>query len=293
MTRKGVDLSEMNGDVDFQALKKAGVEFVILRCGYGSDYLNQDDKRFSENVRKAETAGIPWGAYLYSYARTTAMAQSEAQHTLRVLNGQKPLYGVWYDVEDSSQAGSDLISICETYCQILEESGLYCGIYSMLSWLQGKLNSSRLDRFDKWVAQWNSTCSYQKPYGLWQYTDRLLIAGKAFDGNYAYKDYPGIIGGMHSAKKEDQSMTEQQIQSLVKQSIEDYFTQLGKKPIPTWAINQVEEVKVLGLMQGDGDGSFRPQSFTTRAELATTLLNLLGSDALRETVAETVRKIIF
>lgn len=293
MTRKGVDLSEMNGDVDFQALKKAGVEFVILRCGYGSDYLNQDDKRFSENVRKAETAGIPWGAYLYSYARTTAMAQSEAQHTLRVLNGQKPLYGVWYDVEDSSQAGSDLVSICETYCQMLEGSGLYCGIYSMLSWLQGKLNSSRLDRFDKWVAQWNSTCSYQKPYGLWQYTDRLLIAGKAFDGNYAYKDYPGIIGGMHSAKKEDQSMTEQQIQSLVKQSIEDYFTQLGKKPIPTWAINQVEEVKVLGLMQGDGDGSFRPQSFTTRAELATTLLNLLGSDALRETVAETVREIIF
>lgn len=292
MTRKGVDLSEMNGDVDFQALKKAGVEFVILRCGYGSDYLNQDDKRFSENVRKAETAGIPWGAYLYSYARTTAMAQSEAQHTLRVLNGQKPLYGVWYDVEDSSQAGSDLVSICETYCQMLEGSGLYCGIYSMLSWLQGKLNSSRLDGFDKWVAQWNSTCSYQKPYGLWQYTDRLLIAGKAFDGNYAYKDYPGIIGGMHSAKKEDQSMTEQQIQSLVKQSIEDYFTQLGKKPIPTWAKNQVEEVKVLGLMQGDGDGSFRPQSFTTRAELATTLLNLLGSDALRETVAETVREII-
>ncbi len=292
MTRKGVDLSEMNGDVDFQALKKAGVEFVILRCGYGSDYLNQDDKRFSENVRKAETAGIPWGAYLYSYARTTAMAQSEAQHTLRVLNGQKPLYGVWYDVEDSSQAGSDLVSICETYCQMLEGSGLYCGIYSMLSWLQGKLNSSRLDGFDKWVAQWNSTCSYQKPYGLWQYTDRLLIVGKAFDGNYAYKDYPGIIGGMHSAKKEDQSMTEQQIQSLVKQSIEDYFTQLGKKPIPTWAINQVEEVKVLGLMQGDGDGSFRPQSFTTRAELATTLLNLLGSDALRETVAETVREII-
>lgn len=292
MTRKGVDLSEMNGDVDFQALKKAGVEFVILRCGYGSDYLNQDDKRFSENVRKAETAGIPWGAYLYSYARTTAMAQSEAQHTLRVLNGQKPLYGVWYDVEDSSQAESDLVSICETYCQMLEGSGLYCGIYSMLSWLQGKLNSSRLDRFDKWVAQWNSTCSYQKPYGLWQYTDRLLIAGKAFDGNYAYKDYPGIIGGMHSAKKEDQPMTEQQIQSLVKQSIEDYFTQLGKKPIPTWAKNQVEEVKVLGLMQGDGDGSFRPQSFTTRAELATTLLNLLGSDALRETVAETVREII-
>ena len=71
---KGVDISEMNGSVDFAALKSAGVEFVIIRCGFGSDYINQDDKRFEENIRKAEAAGMPWGAYLYSYATTTSMA---------------------------------------------------------------------------------------------------------------------------------------------------------------------------------------------------------------------------
>ena len=68
MQKKGVDISEHNGSVDFQALKNAGVQFAILRLGYGSDYVSQDDSRFSENVRKAETAGMPWGAYLYSYA---------------------------------------------------------------------------------------------------------------------------------------------------------------------------------------------------------------------------------
>ena len=76
MAVKGVDLSEMNGAVDFQALKNAGVQFVILRCGYGSDFTHQDDKRFGENVAKAQAAGLPWGCYLYSYAVDRDMAQS-------------------------------------------------------------------------------------------------------------------------------------------------------------------------------------------------------------------------
>ena len=46
---KGVDLSEHNGNVDFAALRAAGVEFVLLRLGYGSDYAHQDDARFTEN----------------------------------------------------------------------------------------------------------------------------------------------------------------------------------------------------------------------------------------------------
>lgn len=167
MAIKGVDISEMNGSVDFSALKNAGVQFVIIRCGFGSDYTNQDDKRFAENVKKAEAAGMPWGAYLCSYATTNAMAKSEAQHTLRVLNGKKPAYGVWYDVEDASQSGADLVSICETYCIAIEAAGLYCGIYPMLAWMNGKLNSSRLDKYDKWVAQWSSSCDYAKPYGMW------------------------------------------------------------------------------------------------------------------------------
>ena len=107
MAIKGVDVSEMNGSVDFQALKAAGIQFVLIRCGYGSDYPFQDDACFAENVRKADTAGMPWGAYLYSYAKNADMAKSEAAHTLRVLNGRKPAYGVWYDVEDSQQAGCD------------------------------------------------------------------------------------------------------------------------------------------------------------------------------------------
>ena len=101
LPKRGIDISEFNGSVDIAALQ-GQVDFVIIRCGYGSDYANQDDPQFEANVKKCQAAGIPWGTYLYSYAKTKAMAQSEAAHTLRLLQGRRPPYGVWYDVEDSS-----------------------------------------------------------------------------------------------------------------------------------------------------------------------------------------------
>lgn len=195
MAVKGVDVSYANGNVDFGALKDAGIQFVIIRCGYGGDYRNQDDAQFENNVKNAESIGIPWGVYLYSYAKNSTMAQNEAQHVLRLLNGRKPAYGVWYDVEDPQIAGCDLVANCVTFCKAMEEAGLYCGIYSMLGWLKSKLDSPLLDKYDKWVAQWNATCDYKQPYGIWQYTDKLVICGKVFDGNYAYKDYPALTGG--------------------------------------------------------------------------------------------------
>ena len=102
MAVHGVDLSENNGAVDFAALQAAGAKFVLLRCGYGNDLAEQDDKRFLENVRKARDFGLPWGAYLYSYAMTAGEAESEAAHALRLLEqAGKPPYGVWFDMEDA------------------------------------------------------------------------------------------------------------------------------------------------------------------------------------------------
>ena len=117
LPKRGIDISEFNGSVDIAALQ-GQVDFVIIRCGYGSDYANQDDPQFEANVKKCQAAGIPWGTYLYSYAKTKAMAQSEAAHTLRLLQGRRPPYGVWYDAEDSSlPSGEALIDNVVAYCQ--------------------------------------------------------------------------------------------------------------------------------------------------------------------------------
>ena len=274
MQKKGVDISEHNGSVDFQALKNAGVQFVILRLGYGSDYVSQDDSRFSENVRKAETAGMPWGAYLYSYAKTAAMAKSEAQHALRLLAGKKPAYGVWFDVEDGQIAGADLAVTCQTFCGAMEAAGVYAGIYASLSWLNGKLDSPLLDKYDKWVAQWNSICTYKKPDGIWQFTDSVAVSGKNFDGNWAYKDYPSIIQAMGEPEKEEPELTEAEVKIIARREIEAYFGELAKKPAADWAQEAVEFVQAEGLMRGDAEGGFRPQSFITRQEVAAVLKNL-------------------
>ena len=76
--KKGVDISSVNGDVDIQKIKDAGYDFVMIRCGFGSDIKSQDDSQFENNVRKCEKIGMPWGTYLYSSALTVDEAKSEA-----------------------------------------------------------------------------------------------------------------------------------------------------------------------------------------------------------------------
>ena len=83
--KKGVDISSNNGKVSIEKIKTAGYDFVMIRAGFGEDIAEQDDTRWEENVRKCEEAGVPWGAYFYSYACSEASARSELAHILRLL----------------------------------------------------------------------------------------------------------------------------------------------------------------------------------------------------------------
>lgn len=264
----GVDISQFNGDVDIAGLRGV-VDFVIIRCGYGSDYASQDDTRYQENVAKCEAAGMPYGVYLYSYARNEAMARSEARHTLRLLQGRRPLYGVWYDVEDVAlPTGETLIDDCVAYCTEIEAAGLYCGIYSSLSWWRSRLNSPRLERFDKWVAQWNSTLDYPGA-GIWQYTSDGVIHGKRFDMDRAFRDYPAIIRGM-----EGTDMTREEVAQLAREEAQAVYEQNERKyprisSLPEWARGPVEEVYtqlgLLGTGERQGDTQINASETYVRA----------------------------
>lgn len=199
MNKKGIDVSSNNGLVNWQSIKNAGYEFAIIRMGYGSDILKQDDSQFLNNVKECERLNIPYGVYLYSYALDLEEANSEVVHALRLLKnvGANFKYGVWFDMEDADEykkkhgmpSNEMLVNICYTFCEAVEKAGYYTGIYASLSWLNNQLNNSRLDRFDKWVAQWNSKCTYNKSYSIWQNSDNENIAGKIFDTNYLIKDF--------------------------------------------------------------------------------------------------------
>lgn len=209
--QKGVDISKHNGDFDVNKLKEAGYSFAMIRCGFGDDLTSQDDAMFEKNVQKCEQAGIPWGVYLYSYALTEKEVQSEIDHTLRLLKGKKPSLPIAFDMEDADgykskhgmPSNAQLVKFCKTYLSGIKNAGYYPMLYASLSWLNTKLNdSSLLDNYDIWVAQWNNECTYKgKTLGIWQYggstnyIDGNTIPGidHIIDKDFCYKDYPLLI----------------------------------------------------------------------------------------------------
>ena len=207
---RGVDISAHNGSVDMKKLKSQGYDFVMIRLGWGTDEISQDDAMFEKNVKNAEAAGLDWGAYIYSYALNVSAAESEVQHTLRLLKGKKPTMPIAFDWEEDEYkeskgypTDSGLRNICRAYLSGIKAAGYYPMLYTGYDLLKGALNSpSIIDTYDIWYAQWSSTCDYKdRPLGMWQYggdvnfIDSPYITGLSgeFDKNYAYKNYPMII----------------------------------------------------------------------------------------------------
>ena len=82
-TMKGIDVSKWNGEINWAKVAASDVDYAIIRCGYGDNYISQDDAYWKKNVEGCEKNNIPYGVYIYSYAETVAQAKSEAAHVLR------------------------------------------------------------------------------------------------------------------------------------------------------------------------------------------------------------------
>lgn len=179
--RKGIDVSYHNGkNINWEKVKKSGIDFAILRCGFGNNYSKYDDSTFLRNATECERLGIPYGVYLYSYADSISDAESEANHTLRLLKGRTLSYPVYYDLEDKSMiklGSAKITAIAEKYCSIIESKGYSAGIYANLNWWKNYLKSSKLDKYEKWVAQYYYECTYSKTYRLWQSTSEGSVKG--------------------------------------------------------------------------------------------------------------------
>lgn len=186
---KGVDISgPINVSVD--TLRKAGIEFVICKTGFGSDFPGQQDSGIAKNLALLEKAGMPYGVYHYSYARDKQGGIDEAKHCLRLLGSYKPQYGVWFDMEDASTLGGDLPGAAKGFCDTIEAAGHQAGVYANAGWWKNRLTDPIFDRWPKWVAQYADECQIADP-DIWQYTDKLIIGGQTFDGNWCYTTFDG------------------------------------------------------------------------------------------------------
>ncbi len=195
--KQGIDVSSYQGEINWEITKNE-IDFAILRCGYGDNISAQDDAFYQQNAKSCEKYYIPFGVYLYSYATNLEMAQSEVEHTLRLVKDYQLEYPIFLDVEDQTQLElpkDKLIEIVKYYCDKITASGYKVGIYASLNTLNNELNTTILDEFDKWVAQWNNTFSYKKTSSMWQWTNKRYVKGilGAVDGNIAFIDYPKMI----------------------------------------------------------------------------------------------------
>lgn len=205
MSVKGIDVSVWQGNIDFNRVKSAGIDFVIIRAGYGN---GNKDKCFEENYRGAKSAGLHVGAYWYSYASSIDGAKQEAQAFANVLSGKLLDYPVYFDIEEKSQLslGRDFCSnIITAFCTEMEKHGYYAGFYTSLSALNSIVSDAVKNRSTLWVAQWAGKCSYSGKYGIWQFSAESNVAGinGHIDMDYSYIDFPAIIknGGFNGYNK--------------------------------------------------------------------------------------------
>lgn len=230
MPIKGIDVSEHQGKINWDKVKKSGIKYAILRCGYGMDITSQDDSEFERNIKECEKRKIPYGVYLFSYADTVEKAKSEALHTLRRINGYKPRLGVWYDIEDNKTSGKVnkqmLSNIIHTYCNIIKNSGYRVGVYASVSWLDNKIEKQIKNQYPIWVAQYYDKCEYTGKYTMWQYTSCETVDGIQgnVDGNYLYEEY--LIEGKESEISKNQLEKINRIKELQKCLNKDFQTQL-------------------------------------------------------------------
>lgn len=182
-TRVGIDVSVWNEFINWDKVKAAGVQFAIIRCGYGNNNPIQDDKQWSRNVKECERVGIPYGVYLYSYASDTKMAESEADHAIRLLQDANahPSLPVYYDLEESAMGKPENVKllgdIAEVFCTKLQSYGFQTGVYANLNWWNRYLTDPRFEQWDRWMAQWNVRCTYEGSYHLWQTTSDGAVDG--------------------------------------------------------------------------------------------------------------------
>lgn len=198
MKRIIIDVSEHQGVIDWNAAK-GQIDGAILRCGFGDNSSSQDDKQWKRNADECTRLGIPFGVYIYSYATSLAQAESEAQHVLRCVKGYKLSYPIYLDLEEpGTQSGA--VERAKRFGTIIESAGYWCGVYANLHWWNNYLGG--LDRFTKWIAQYNSTCDYTgSNKDIWQYSSTGRVAGIAgnVDMNECYRDFPKEMKGISVA----------------------------------------------------------------------------------------------
>ena len=187
---KGIDVSEWQGDIDWQQVKDSGVEFVIIRVGgrgteEGTLY---GDDRAQEYYEGATAVGLKVGAYIFAQSITVDEAIEEAKFVLEQVKGwdvQMPLVYDWEYVDEKARTADmdsrTLTDMAIAFCETVREAGYNPMIYFGRSQSVDLLNLEELVEYPFWLAMYSTIMDYPYKIDMWQYTDEGTVPG--IEGN--------------------------------------------------------------------------------------------------------------
>ncbi len=206
----GIDVSKHNGSIDWEQVKKSGIQFAIIRAGnrgYGEAGNMVEDPYFVQNMNGAIANGIKVGVYYFSQAITVEEAIQEAEATLRMIqdNGfaDKLSLPIVIDTEAAggradSMTKEQRTTVVKAFCERIKQAGYTPMVYANKSWLKNNLIMSELEQYEVWVAHYvktddpiNNPTDYDGRFEIWQYTSEGSVPGVSgnVDIDISYKKY--------------------------------------------------------------------------------------------------------
>lgn len=293
ITGVGVDVSQFQGDIDWGTAAQS-IDFAIIRC-YAR---GQADQKWSVNAAACEQLGIPYGAYVYSAAKTDAQARSEAEGALQQLRGKSLRLPVYLDLEDESvRTGctkAEILRHATIFCDTLRAAGYSVGIYANRYWWTTVLDDPAYEQWDRWLAVWDAEAGYSGSYSTWQCSNSARIPGipTNVDLNLRYgtslnaghtHDYrvtkhtePSCTdfgSSVYTCSSCGASVTQplRPLRSCPSKNLSDVLAP------DNWAHAGIDFCVRTGLMSGVGSGRFDPKGTTTRAQAVQVLYELSGA----------------
>lgn len=179
----GIDVSSWQDDIDFEAVKNAGCEFVIIRVGYstGDDDIADLDDKYRANIKNARDAGLKVGVYIYSYDSSEDMVRKTADWVVKQLDGEKLDLPVAFDWEDFGQFQTynmsfrDVNRLYDAFSDEIRKAGYDCMLYSSKKFLEDVWEDT--DKRPVWLAHYTDSTDYEGPYMIWQASNTGRIDG--------------------------------------------------------------------------------------------------------------------
>ena len=205
LTRKGIDVSKYQGEIDWEVVKNDGIDYAIIRVGIRgySEGGILEDEFFRQNIEGAIANGIPVGVYFFTQAVNEAEALEEADFVIGMLQGYELTYPVYLDIEDVKKEScrtngltvEERTNNAKVFLERIREAGYEPALYGNMKSFLLMVDLASLEQYDKWFAGYTLPIYYPYEYKMLQYSEKGKVAGipAAVDINICFKDYENAV----------------------------------------------------------------------------------------------------